>query len=230
MTEEEAKTRLLPPVDKGSYVVVIRGRKVPQGTHGTVRWCGDGEWGPRVGIAVAGKEKLVYTSLKNVDAVYPGLEPRQTPEGGWVNLLAQVERERFLPQKGHLVRHKTTAQEGPIFWISPNGEGRIGFRDKGVKGKDSAVWADIREIMFLGEHGVPLDYVDVIKATAEQPPPRVPVPPNHHLPHPFCDIRSLQTLPDGQFAAFSATGGYIATLPAEAVEDHLYLQVERLRR
>jgi hypothetical protein len=61
-------------IRKGTAVVVARGRKVPKGTVGVVRWIGSGNWGYRVGIAVEGEDKLVYTALSNVDA-------DESPEG-----------------------------------------------------------------------------------------------------------------------------------------------------
>ncbi len=100
MTEDEAKAKLIPPVQKGTTVVVARGRKVPRGTVGVVMWEGDGEYGPRVGLAVEGEDKLVYTAHKNVDSIYPGLMPGQNPEGGWAELYDRVQREQLLPQKG----------------------------------------------------------------------------------------------------------------------------------
>lgn len=72
-------------VQKDNVVVVVRGRKVPVGTSGVVKWVGrdafqrpsrygnalgihlfnEREW--RVGIKVAGQDKLIYTSMANVE-------------------------------------------------------------------------------------------------------------------------------------------------------------------
>jgi len=54
-------------IKPGKAVVVARGRKVPKGTVGVVRWLGEGQWGWRAGLAVEGEEKLVYTALANLD-------------------------------------------------------------------------------------------------------------------------------------------------------------------
>lgn len=50
----------------GAPVKVVKGRKVPVGTVGIVRWRGDNGWGPRVGIAVEGEPGLKYTAEANV--------------------------------------------------------------------------------------------------------------------------------------------------------------------
>lgn len=39
-------------VEKGKWVRVTSGRKVPQGTEGIVFWVGDSQWGTKVGIAL----------------------------------------------------------------------------------------------------------------------------------------------------------------------------------
>lgn len=54
-------------VRKGATVVVARGRKVPQGTTGTVIWTGKSAYGDRVGIATA--NGTVFTAESNVDVV-----------------------------------------------------------------------------------------------------------------------------------------------------------------
>ena len=212
MTEDEAKLKLIGPIKKGSHVVVVRGRKVPHGTHGVVRWEGDGEWGPRVGMSVEGKEELVYTALKNVDAVYPGLLPGQQPHEGWVSFYERVQRERTLPAMGHHVRHKATDQEGVVFWV----EGaRVGFKE--TKQQDQAVWADADELLQLGKHGVPLEYNPVVVAC---PFSRelIAITERDTLPFPFCNIRSLDPAPDGQYRALDARGHYIAMIPAKAAK------------
>ena len=209
LTEDEAKAKLIGPISKGSFVVVVRGRKVPHGTQGTVRWEGDGEWGPRVGLAVEDEEKLVYTALKNVDAVYPGLLPGQQPAEGWVDFHARVMRERTLPQKGHRVRHKESETEGVVFWAEGT---RAGFK---YDGSDIAHWAEARELLLLGEHGVPLEYTPVIPACPFTNQ-LIVIDPQPDLPHPFCNIRSLDPLPNGNYRALDLRGHYIATLPSEA--------------
>jgi hypothetical protein len=54
---------------KGQHVEVVRGRKVPIGTVGTVMWMGTDAWdNEKVGLRVDGYDKLVYTAKKNVEA------------------------------------------------------------------------------------------------------------------------------------------------------------------
>lgn len=53
----------------GSLVIVARGRKVPIGTLGVVRWIGEDNYGAeRVGLSIEGEERLTYTAKKNCDA------------------------------------------------------------------------------------------------------------------------------------------------------------------
>ena len=67
---------------KGVAVRVVKGRKVPIGTEGTVGWLGWQTYGYRqtlrVGIRVEGEEKLIFTAATNlavVTAEYGDLEP-----------------------------------------------------------------------------------------------------------------------------------------------------------
>jgi hypothetical protein len=50
------------------HVTVTKGRKIAKGTEGVIRWIGEGDYGLRVGIAVEGHEKLIYTAATNVTA------------------------------------------------------------------------------------------------------------------------------------------------------------------
>jgi hypothetical protein len=52
---------------KNTEVEVFKGRKVPVGTVGAVRWIGDGynDGDMRLGLAVEGQEKLVYVDSRN---------------------------------------------------------------------------------------------------------------------------------------------------------------------
>jgi hypothetical protein len=213
LTENEAKCALIGPVAKGSNVVVVRGRKVPHGTCGVVRWEGDGEWGPRIGMSVKGEEKLVYIALKNVEAMYPGLLPGQHPREGWASFYERVMRERTLPKQGHHVRHKETGQEGVVFWVE---DGRAGFKET-AQG-DQAVWANADELLRLGEHGVPLEYNPVVPACPFSEALIAITEQREPLPFPFCNIRSLDPAPDGQYRALDARGHYIALLPADAAK------------
>jgi hypothetical protein len=70
-------------IEKGDWVQVRRGRKVPQGTIGRVKWIGIGQYGERVGLATADSKELVYTASKNVDKI--ALPPEE---------IAQIIRRR----------------------------------------------------------------------------------------------------------------------------------------
>lgn len=63
----------------GSTVEVVRGRKIPVGTVGVVRWAKEGKWGWRVGLKVAGhKERgLVFVAAKNCEVREAGEQQRQ---------------------------------------------------------------------------------------------------------------------------------------------------------
>lgn len=52
---------------KNSTVEVFKGRKVPVGTVGIVKWIGEDNYGTeKVGLKVEGQDKLVYTAKANV--------------------------------------------------------------------------------------------------------------------------------------------------------------------
>ena len=75
-------------VERGTRVVVARGRKVPKGTAGEVFWVGSTRWGWRVGFTPDGVENDgnngTFTALSNVD-VEPDLKAAR---------VAAVEAER----------------------------------------------------------------------------------------------------------------------------------------
>ncbi len=52
---------------KGKTVKVVKGRKIPVGTVGTVFWYGDGQWGWRVGLEFEGKRE--FTAADNVEVL-----------------------------------------------------------------------------------------------------------------------------------------------------------------
>ena len=54
-------------IEPGQRVRVVKGRKVPVGTVGTVFWLGDGTYGPRVGIKTEAGERY-FLSAGNVEA------------------------------------------------------------------------------------------------------------------------------------------------------------------
>jgi hypothetical protein len=51
---------------KNDTVEVYKGRKVPIGTIGKVKWIGNNQFGTSVGLEVAGKSGLVFTAVGNV--------------------------------------------------------------------------------------------------------------------------------------------------------------------
>lgn len=57
-------------VAKGKEVTVVKGRKVPKGTTGTVIWIGDGHYGTRVGVKDAAGT-VHWTAKSNVEVTNP---------------------------------------------------------------------------------------------------------------------------------------------------------------
>lgn len=219
MTEEEAKAKLIPLIKKGTLVYVTRGRKVPHGTVGVVRWEGDGEWGPRVGLSVVGEEKLVYTAFQNVDAVYPGLLPGQRPEGGWLELWGKVQREQLLPDKGHRVRSKESGLDGVVFWAEGD---RLGFKTSDTEtGPGVTVWADATEVWLLvGPEKVQMAYKPVIPASpCLKQMAHISVRAGS-LPPPFNDIVFLEPIPSGGYRGLNAREEYVAMLTEAVVSKH----------
>lgn len=213
MTEDEARRALLGDVDKGSQVVVVAGRKLPIGTRGTVKWIGDGEFGTRVGILTPDADNLVYTALRNVKVVYPGLEVGMTPAGGWQRLYEYVKSGlRHLPRRGHKVRRRSDGSEGVVFWTDANG-GRLGYKDAA----NETVWADASDVDHLLDTEGPTPYepafVPVIPQRSQSDWERLLA----GYPAPFCDIRSFE-LSDGSWQARDWKGGHVCTLPFSAVQ------------
>lgn len=221
-SEEECLCWLLPDVDKGSEVVVTSGRKVPKGTRGVVRWIGDASYGMRVGIAVPNQDKLSYTDLKNVTAVYPGLNVGEVPCGGWRWLYQLHQEDRHVPQKGHMVRVRTTGQMGKVFWI---GGSRIGFGEG--KDRSNVVWAESREVEHLC--AVPNEMFGTVDEWVAYDPHRIAAVPQldpdewervmADHPPPFCDIRGFtfrEEHPRG-WVALDADGNIVCTLTDQAV-------------
>lgn len=69
---EEAVAALKVEFAKGNVVKVVKGRKVPVGTEGTIFWFGESDFGGfRVGFKTVMGE-VHYTALSNVEAI-PGM-------------------------------------------------------------------------------------------------------------------------------------------------------------
>jgi len=210
--EKKARLALLGEVDKGSQVVVVAGRKLPIGTRGTVMWLGNGEFGTRVGILTPGADNLVYTALRNVEAVYPGLPTGMSPAGGWQWLYEYIKSPlRHLPRKGHKVRRRSDGSEGVVFWTDAH-RSRLGY-----KGADNeAVWADASAVDHLLDTEGPTPYE----------PAFIPVIPQRShsdwkrlladYPAPFCDIRSFEW-GDGSWQEIDWKGNRVCTLPFSAI-------------
>tara|TARA_B100001094_G_scaffold310844_2_gene345908 strand:- start:131 stop:829 length:699 start_codon:yes stop_codon:yes gene_type:complete len=219
--EEQCRCWLLPEVDKGTEVVVTSGRKVPKGTRGTVRWVGDASYGTRVGIAVPDQESLSYTDIKNVTAVYPGLNVGEVPCGGWTWLYLLHQKDRHLPQKGHTVRSRKTGEQGKVFWFEGS---RLGFK-AGLPAQP--VWAAACEV----EHqcAVPNDRSGHGYEWVAYEPHRIAAVPQRDpdewekalavYPPPFRDIRRFkfrEEHPRG-WVAFDGGGNIVCTLTDKAV-------------
>lgn len=75
----EARVALATAIEVGKEVEVVRGRKVPKGTVGTIIWVGAGTWGPRVGVKEA-SGTVHWTAASNVEVTHPE-EYMEIPEG-----------------------------------------------------------------------------------------------------------------------------------------------------
>ncbi len=90
---------------RGDFVVVTGGRKITKGTGGRVIWCGESNYGTRVGFVTA-DEQTLYTAVKNVTVMgravvatpEPGL-PTKWQEGtlSWLAKMADREAEVRAP-------------------------------------------------------------------------------------------------------------------------------------
>jgi len=133
--EEAAKENALAPV-KGQPAVVVKGRKVPVGTEGTVVWLGEGNYGMRCGIKDATGE-VHWTAASNVART-----GHDKPEDeSWVEwnrrtvLEAHEERqaaEEAAPTVGALVTVHSGPDKGTsgkVFWARG---GRLGIAREGA--------------------------------------------------------------------------------------------------
>lgn len=235
--EAEARAWLIERPTKGDKVVVVRGRKVAKGTVGIIRWEGGNDYGPRIGMAVEGKEKLVYTSPSNVEVIFPGLQPGETPEGGWAALAHRLRSERTFPVKGDQVRN-AEGVTGVVFWVDKGNGSRLGFK---TTPKSDPIWADTSSVVKVAEDGSTSSYVTQITAV-----PAGKVNPIHndadallaaaspasdaeakaadeylarkdrvaHLPPPFCDVRFIRPSEESvKWDAFGENEVLVATLP-----------------
>jgi hypothetical protein len=209
---EEAARKDLKQVHTGRKVVVVKGRKVPVGTEGIVRWCGATEWGHRVGLEVVGEEKLVYTSIQNCEGIVPGLAADQTPVGGWAayrDAVIAAERTTLSsrPSKGHRVRIIADGTEGTLFWI--NGE-RCGVDPRPAKEQrgrcPNPIWLQVDELERLNGNRS-------VKVSA---PAAVPAPQKAVLAAPYNQIQFI----DGS-DALTIGGKVVSTLTPNGIQSLL---------
>lgn len=123
-------------MDKGSRVKVVKGRKVPIDTTGTIFWLGDNKFGEGKRAGIEGDDGETYwTSLDNLEAIQdeaPEIEP---------------------PKKGDMVRfilpEAEVEVEGPVIWVGEAKSGR-GYRI-GVRDHEGEVhWMDSRKATPVG--------------------------------------------------------------------------------
>lgn len=116
-------------IDKGSRVVVVKGRKAV-GTMGTVFWIGDNKWGEGKRLGIEGDDgQTHWIAMSNVE-----LTDQQPPE---------IEP----PSKGDMVAWTVDEQEltGTVFWVGESKSGR-GYR-VGVKDDaEETHWLDARQV------------------------------------------------------------------------------------
>jgi hypothetical protein len=232
--EESARDRLLE-VRKGAEAVVVKGRKVPVGTRGTIIWTGSGNYGPRVGIKEASGD-VHWTAESNVKVVFPGMGPDDTPEGGWAALEREMSNARSewsatFPVKGSRVRHIESGVAGKVMWAKAE---RLGVKRPG--GKDDILWCNAWEVAVLESDGserlvereprnVPIKVAAPARPAAKKTPkgytdmsvPANPVPEAlASMPAPYCDIREVREEKDGTYSALDSSGNFLVKLPASS--------------
>jgi len=227
-TDAEARDLLIGSPRKGDEVVVVKGRKVPIGTRGVLRWEGHGNYGPRVGIAVPGEPKLAYTAASNVEVVWPGLDPGQSPEEGWLDLWHRNQQGRYLPVVGHRVRTRDGVASGEVFWVSPD-HVRLGFKPTPTS---DAEWADTVDCERVRRDGSVANYVLKVTAVPEggqDPAKDKPVDAFVSFavdpvkvaafPHPFNAVWRLDLNPVSRTArAFDAQGDFLMEIPERSLQ------------
>ena len=223
-----AKKRLLAPC-KGRKAKVVKGRKVPKGTEGTIIWVGDNGYGESVGIKDA-KGVVQFTAVTNVIVTAYGLDFGEDVED-WVALENQIRqaqqdaREKsVLPEKRDTVREKKNpSNRGNVFWVKGT---RLGFK----KGRNNPpTWADMHEVEKLNPNTNNWESYHMVEPVlpgddpqkAQDPVPSVQkeIEGITNLPEPFCHIRQISMTNDGKWAAYDEKGGLITLLPEETAKD-----------
>ena len=230
--EKYAKDRLLTP-KKGMKAKVVKGRKVPVGTIGTIFWIEDGGFG-KCGL-IDDKGAKHWSYLKNIECAAFGLDFGEEPDCGWTELERRINKAQptHTMWKKIKARHPKKGTEGAVFYIKGDW---IGFK-KGRKGL--ATWGDIKELEVYCPNKkawIPA-YQDApattVKAKGKTEAKKVNGRGQEvtdkglhwkHLPHPMCDIAELKPLNNGLYKALDINGEDIMELPTEGFN---YLMAEK---
>ena len=216
--EADARSELLA-LRRGSEVVVVKGRKVPKGTRGTISWMGEGNYGARVGIVVNEGDKPLYTAESNVVAVLPGGNPEDVPVGGWIAALAahrdaRAEWSRTLPKKGDKVRVLSSGIVMTVGWAR---DSRLGLKRKGAKRGEDFTWANASEVHLLSSDGEEVasgpEPKAALKVAPKVEPAAAPASPLSVMPEPYCRIHDVCKDSEGNYSAFDAGGRFLLLLP-----------------
>jgi len=238
--EKEAE-RELKRVKKGSRAVVVKGRKVPRGTVGTVIWTGDSKYGPRIGLQ-DDTGKVYWTAESNVEG-HLGTKHGKVPRGGWRSLKARIDAAQrdwaeSFPQKGDSVLLLASGIRARVFWTK--GE-RLGVRREGVPESEEPTWVNAWEVAVLDAQGnllsqtpcgpaavpfhdptVSLEAIEPV----EDPQPAASNPsqksPLAHLPFPLCEIARVEKNGDS-WKAYTVEGEFVMKLAEQGAYDIMAL-------
>lgn len=158
---EAAQERLTTP-RMGYPARVVKGRKVPVGTDGTITWEGDSAYGRRVGIRDAAGTTH-YTAISNV--VCTGTDP--LPGEDWLD----VERRLtvVIPSKWDLVR-LPNGISGTVFYVSGARLG-VATTNRKVGGKYvDVVWTTAGEVCTLQERDSEPPFVNAAPTPVDDGP------------------------------------------------------------
>lgn len=143
--ERDAETSLKAPL-KGRHVRVVKGRKVPVGTEGTVVWAGFGDYGSRVGIKDAAGT-VHYTAASNAEAVVNKPEDMTWREYYLLLENARWALENTRPLVGGGATVVATGQMGICFFARGDRFG-IALTNRKVNGcYADVVWASLGEVV-----------------------------------------------------------------------------------
>lgn len=87
-------------LEKGDYVIVVKGRKVPIGHHGVVVGISHGQWGAKVGI-IDRNGKMEWTAITNVErALGMDVATKKPAMEEWVK-----SNNEYAAKKGYKPKH-----------------------------------------------------------------------------------------------------------------------------